>query len=93
MNGGAFDAGSHEGRRLSVLPSDEGDDPEVTDQMNIPRLCEAHLGFFVLQSAQTSMYPSGASSGVRQEVLPADRCLAVKAARVTASGYALLGLC
>ena len=51
---GAFDAGNDEWSVPPAPPSDDGRGSGWTDQMKIPRLCEAHLGCFVLQSAQTS---------------------------------------
>ena len=38
----------------SAVLDDEERDAEWTNQMKMPRLYEAHLGFLVLQSAQTS---------------------------------------
>ena len=54
MNRGAFDAGITKEQTVLAAWSDDGSDTERTDQMKIPRLCEAHRGFLVLQSAQTS---------------------------------------
>jgi hypothetical protein len=54
MNRGAFNAENHQGPNLSAPLSGDERDSERADQMKIPRLYEAHLGFLVLQSAQTS---------------------------------------
>lgn len=93
MNRGAFDAGDYE-RSMLLAPPDDGErDSEGTHQMKIPRLCEAHRGLLVLQSAQTSTQASAPCSAVRRDTCAADRFLAARLARATASGCVLLGLC
>ena len=90
MNRGAFDAENDESTTLAP-PSDDRRDCGQTDQIKMPRLYDAHLGCFVLQSAQTSTYHS--AGGTTGGTCVADRCLAARPARATASGYALLGFC
>lgn len=69
-------------------PNDDRSDPEGTDQMKIPRLCEPHRGCLVLQSAQMSTWALVLSSVAGRGARVADHCLAVRPARAIASGFA-----